>query len=309
MEKLDFDLSIFDVIHSVYVNIIDQSYKESFISNPNAYPFYDCNNCDLTIIINDTDFFIDSPALLFVSLKKEEDKKSMIDKLSNILSKSEIQSFSNFHELKNATIERLNIGEVLIYHTLTEGLLRLINVNNSYLRSIIVRDILGFREKYTRIMNTKNAALSKKAFNDRYQFSKYDINDAIKYFGMVNKDNAAQLETLFEQAMFCFEHNKFLASAACVGVAIEELCVLILEDCGFDENIRHKNTSIIELAGILRTKGIITRKTSSLLVASSVIRNSVSHASSGFVSAVQTENLIATFKYLFELYLIYKDKF
>lgn len=308
MGKQSFDLSIFDIIHEVYVNIIDQSYNENYISNTIAYPFYTRENCDLTIVINDTNYFEDVPALLFISLKKEDVNKELLENLTNLVTTKDIQNFSNHLDIKRAIIEKLNFGVIISFHILNDGLLSLINKKNSYIKNLITRDILSYREKHSRIMNSKNSMLSKKAYNDRYQFSKYDIDDAINYFGTSSKENTMQLETLFEQAMFCFEHNKFLASAACVGVAIEELCVLILEDCGFDENIRHKNTSIIELGGILRGKGIITRRTSSVLVASSVIRNSISHASSGFVSAVQTENLIATFKYLFEQYLNYKNR-
>lgn len=177
--------------------------------------------------------------------------------------------------------------------------------NQESLTFFLKREISEYLRKYDKIQNQRNKSLSLRQYSQRYHYSWYDIDYIINYF---DEDSRDQLVTIFEQAMFCFEHSKYLASAACIGVGIEELCLLILENLGFSDDIRNKNTTIVELGGILRRKGVINRRISSILVASSIIRNSISHTSTGYVSATQVYILISTFKQLFDSFLDYTSK-
>lgn len=300
-------LDILDLFHKLYINIIDKLYSESYEVDKFAFPFYLLENCDITFAINDTDFFNTYKVLFIVSLKIEDLHVTKEVELSDLFNKKELQEISSGLEFKNRIKSRLGLGKTIFTYTLYDADFKGNDIYNSIYDEFLKHEILFYRESYFNLMRSKNSVLSKIQYNQRYQFSKYDIKDIISYFEAKNKDDSEQLSILFEQAMFCYESNKYLASAACIGVAIEELCVLILEECGFDEGFRHRNTSIIELGGIMRSKGIITRRTSSVINAASVIRNSVSHTSSGFVSSIQTETLIATFKNIFESYIVYKQ--
>ena len=307
MKKVDIK-SFTSLLHELYTDIIDRLYKENYLVNPSAYPFYEIQNCDLTIVYNDTEYFRSFEASFLVSIKNEEFSRVREINIGDYLNKQDMQDFSNEYDLLDQLSIKLNLGINVIQLKLGDSLVSLIVKKDDVIMSILNREILRFREEFNRVNRLRNDELSKREYSERYQFTKYSIEDIIHYFRKGNNDNAEQLEILFEQSMFCYEHNKFLAAAACIGVAIEELCLLILEECGFDDGFRGRNTSIVELAGIMRSKGIITRRLSSVLVAASVIRNSISHASSGYVSAIQTDMLIASFKNLFESYLDYKEK-
>lgn len=287
----------------IFREIINEYFEDRYLNNQNAFPLYDKDNHSVYIIEDDLGVFEHKYSLIFC-LKKCEQESDFNLFTSSFYSKSEIAELSSLYFASREILDRISAGEIIFSQVLTDSSLEVISRSPEIMRDQIRIKINDYRIKYDEIMRKDNANLSLKKYEERYQFSRYDIKEVISYFDKESE----QLTALFEQAMFCYEHNKFLASAACAGVAIEELCVLILEDQGMDDSIRKKNTTIVDLGGILRNKGIITRRISSRLNAAAIIRNSVSHTSSGYASAIDTDLLIQTFKILFEEYIQYKNR-
>lgn len=93
-------INILSVFNKLYVNIIDNLYMENYEVDKFAFPFYQIENCDITFVVNDTDYFTKSAVYFITSIKLDEIhvKKEIL--VSEIFNKNELQGFSSGFDFK-----------------------------------------------------------------------------------------------------------------------------------------------------------------------------------------------------------------
>ncbi|EUJ46195.1 hypothetical protein [Listeria fleischmannii] len=164
----------------------------------------------------------------------------------------------------------------------------------------IDQDAMPISESQSIVINAVNRKY-KTDFSFRSYFPTLKIR---KFFSLDSIDDLlSQIDDedftyQLKEATQAYDHNLFLAAAATYSVALETLCLLILEKETHTDINQLDSTELGYISNLLKKQSVISKKDKERIMATSKIRNFSSHSNIGINTQNDCDLLVATIEYL-----------
>jgi|SRR5690625_2010179 len=275
-----------DALRQMYIERLELFNKVNLEHNPEPFRFYKKEHCTILAFLLPFEFnelylyriyFLSTP-----NDRKENIITLTFDDLSDLDSYQDINLFFNdkilqFYEYNKSQIifdahETYPRGSLNNRFLVNQPFDAKLFIESKSLRLTVIRTIQNESLQFQKVNQTTLSYFAKDAY--KFPFSIIDLKPLVKI--VVDDDFSYQLD----QAMAAYHQNLFLPCAATLGIALETLCIKILEDNGV-KKIKSGDTQLGKLRERLINEKIITRRDNTRLEVAYKMRNMASHSSPG----------------------------
>lgn len=289
----EFFQEIFESIVSEAQNITFTTFKEPFNVDPSPFKLIDRENLMGIYVHIPYEYFNDDTYYFYIYNSKGDNGK--VEFLEHFSETIKHHSFSYMHQYIDALIyEKYGFSEenMLFKYNFqkTQMFPEMSAAENfelfkSLYKREIDRSIRKILVEYRSHISKEASYYSKGAA--KYAYTILDFEEIIQ---RVNDDDFSYQ---INEAIAAYDNSLFLACASTLGVAVETLCLALLDKHGIEYESEDP-TMIGRLTNILKTNNIIDRRMKNRLMQAYSTRNMVSHSNKGYVVSNDCHSLFAT---------------
>lgn len=280
-----------------YIEQINTDFKAKYEVDSRPFTLYEKDKIWCLIIENDLSMF-SKPALYFYAYIRNDNGEAFVISREKMSEHKECNhyDFPDYRSYMKNIAENLDPPhEVLYCFDATEFSLNRIAFKPLCINMAEI-NIRSNLESYNRIMSKPVGSFH---LMQSYKYTRIDLEDISIYF------ESSQLTALFNEAIFCYENHCYLASAATLGVALEEICSLILlKNLLEKDKGKIKDKTLFLLNKMLEDEKIIDNRMFDRIRNGAILRNLAAHTSSGYVVQSDCDGIITVIKALFDDYIL-----
>ena len=276
-------------LNTNYSTIIHENFPKAFEENREAFKLLDLNECDVFYFQASPPFYFDAYLLIFEGFGNTNllnTKDISIDTVKLLTGTDELDLLQNYihynYDIKSDYIYDDKASLHIIKSHLDE-------VNkDDWLSSSKNKALLAVQRHARKFIEHIDKPISEYTKDYyKYKFTEIDFTDLINYL----KD--PDFEFTINESLSCYEKSLYLAATGTAGVALENLCNIILIKKGIsipDE----ESTEIGYLTNELKRNDIIDRRMKKRIMNAASLRNLASHTNTGRMIREDTKYVYQT---------------